>query len=401
MPSKRTNVPKVSQVPTDPAFVQNPYGFYARLRALGDFVFWEDYGIVIGTTHAAVHQVMKHPALGRAVPERLRKVPAGDLEAFESVERHSLLEIEPPDHTRLRRLAMTGFVGERIYPMAPAISTLADELINGFPEGPFDFIDAFAKPLAARTIAVFLGVPVEDAATLQAWSNDMVAMYQARRDAGVERKAEAAARAFTAYARGKIAERRAQPGGGDLLSLLVAAHDGGQLDSDELISTVILMLNAGHEATAHSMGNAVPLLAAHPERKLALLPEQIAGTVEECLRHTPPLHLFTRYVYQSITIEGVSFEPGDVVGCLLGSACRDDAVWPDGDRFDPFRARRPHVAFGVGIHSCVGASLARMEMQIALPVLFSRCPNLRIVEPPRLADLYHFHGLERLMIEVR
>jgi unspecific monooxygenase len=401
MSDRNAGLPKIRQDPTDRGFVQDPYPFYARIRSLGDFVVWEDYGFAVATTHAAVHQVMKHPRLGRAVPDGRRAGPSPALATFEAIEAHSLLEIEPPNHTRIRRLVTSGFTGERLYPMAPAISTIADRLIDAFPDGPFDFIDAFARPLAAETIAVFLGVPAGDAATLQRWSNDMVAMYQARRDAGVERKAEAAARDFAAYARDRIAERRGTTGRGDLLCLLSKAEAEGLLTEDELVSTVILMLNAGHEATAHAMGNAVPLLTPHPDRHLALLPEQIAGTVEECLRFAPPLHLFTRHVYQPVDFGGVSFGPDDTVGCLLGSACRDDAVWPDGDHFDPFRVRRPHTAFGVGIHACVGASLARMELQIAPPVLFSRCPELRIVEPPRLADLYHFHGLERLTVAVR
>jgi len=395
------DMPVAEQDPTDPHFVQHPYEFYNRVRALGDFVYWKDYPLVVATTHAAVHKVLKHPQMGRAVPRAQRVGAPADLESFQALEDHSLLEIEPPDHSRIRRLVTQGFTGEQLFPIAPDISRIADALIDRFPEGPFDLIEAYSRPLAALTITNFLGVPDSDATRLQAWSNDMVAMYQARRDAGVERQAEAAARDFTAYARDIIGPRRDQAPRGDFLSLLIEASAKAALSDDELVSTVILLLNAGHEATAHSVGNAVNLLAAHTDRTLGLHPEQIANTVEEGLRFATPLHLFQRHVYAPVKIGDVSFRPGDQVGALLGSACRDDAVWPDGDRFDPLRARRPHVAFGLGLHACVGAPLARMEMQIALPALFSRCPKLKIVEKPCVADLYHFHGLERLMVTVR
>ena len=394
-------IPVVEQDPTDPEFVQNPYPFYDRIRSMGDFVFWKDYPLVVATTHTAVHKVLKHPKMGRAVPETKRVAAPAGLAAFYALEAHSLLEIEPPDHSRIRRLVTRGFTSERLFPIAPDISRNADALIDKFPDGPFDLIEAYSRPLAALTITTFLGVPDKDAPRLQVWSNDMVAMYQARRDSNVERRAEIAALDFTAYARTIITERRGQSSRGDFLSMLIEGADQGALTDDELVSTVILLLNAGHEATAHSVGNAVNLLAAYPDRLLSLHPEQIANTVEECLRFAPPLHLFKRHVYDAVTIDEVSFQPGDQVGALLGSACRDDAVWPDGNRFDPLRARRQHVAFGLGLHACVGAPLARMEMQIALPALFSRCPNMKIIEKPRLADLYHFHGLEKLMVTVR
>jgi unspecific monooxygenase len=225
-------------------------------------------------------------------------------------------------------------------------------------------------------------------------------MYQARRNADVERQAEAAAGEFADFMRGIIAERRKVPQN-DFISQLVAFQRSGDLSEEELLSTAILLLNAGHEATAHTLGNAVPLLLDFTGRVEALAPGSIAGTVEECLRFRPPLHLFTRQVYQPVTVAGVPLQPGNTIGCLLASACRDDAVWPDGEKFDPFRIQHRHTAFGVGLHSCLGAALARLELQIGLPVLFARCPDLTIVEPPRVANLYHFHGYEAMQVTVR
>lgn len=394
------DLPSVEQCPTDPAFVADPYRRYAEWRAMGDFVYWKDYDLPVATTHSAVLQVLRHAEMGRADPKANAACENPKLTAFNALEKHSLLEIEPPDHTRLRRLAMAPFSGPLIALVAPRISSFADELIDAFPGEPFDLIDAYCKPLAARTITRFLGIDIEMAGQLQDWSNQMVAMYQARRDTEVEKRAEAAAQEFTAFMREAIDTRRPDPHG-DFLSQLLAVQAAGGLTSAELISTAILLLNAGHEATVHAVGNAVPLLLAFENRADALSPNGIAGTVEECLRFKPPLHLFKRNVYTAVGIDALNFPPGTQIGCLLASACRDDAVWPDGEVFDPFRARIRHTAFGAGLHACLGAALARLEIQIALPVLFARCPNLRIAEAPRVADLYHFHGYERLMVSVR
>ena len=379
--------------------MQNPYEFYREIRSKGNFVYWEDYGLVMATTQAAVALILKHPKMGRASPVPV-EYPE-HLEPFYEIERNSLLELERPEHTRIRRIAANGFDRANMASIAPAISRIADDLISDFPsDAPFDLLDAYAKPLTARTITEFLGMDVADAQKMQFWSNTMVAMYQARRDMTVELAAAEASKNFANFvsdfivAQGPV--RR-----DDFLGELMAAESAGDLNREELLSTVILLLNAGQEATAHSIGNAVTLLAGFEERALALHPEQIASTVEECLRFSPPLHMFKRFVYEPVKVLELNVSAGSELGCLLGSSCRDDAVWPDGEKFDPFRARRMHQAFGVGLHACLGAFLARLEMQIALPALFSRCPNLRIVEPPVVANLYHFHGLESLMVELK
>ena len=393
-------LPVVEQDPTDPAFIQDPYGFYARLRAQGDFVYWSDYDLPVATTHTAVSQVLKHPAMGRAVPKMLARQPEPALAAFNALEEHSLLELEPPDHTRIRQDVVNAFAGPQIALIAPRISQFADRLIDDFPAGPFDLIEAYSKPLAALTITAFLGIDPSHAGQLQTWSGSMVAMYQARRDADIEAEAEAASRDFTAFITKAIEERRESPRQ-DFLSNLVACEAAGTLSRAELVSTAILLLNAGHEATSHAAGNAIPLLAGFEDRTAALEPNAIAGTVEECLRFRPPLHLFKRYVYKATTVSDVHLEANMEIGCLLGSACHDDAVWPDGRVFDPFRPRIRHLAFGSGLHSCVGAALARLELQIALPVLFARCPGLMLEEDPIVANRYHFHGYDRLLTSVR
>ena len=395
------DLPMVSQDPRDPAFVQNPYPFYRKLRALGPLVWWTEYNRAMATTQAAVSTVLRHPGMGREVPPDRRPQVTPPLEPFYAVERHSLLELEPPEHTRIRRIAMQGFGRASLARMGPEVSRISDALIDAFPSGPFDVLEAYARPLPALVATRFFGLADDMAPQLQAWSNDMVAMYQARRNSEIENAAGVAAAEFRDFLGSVIAERRKRPGEDFLSELLSLDARGGGLSSDELISTVILLLNAGHEATVHSLGNAVARLANYPDRGLVLEPGQIEGTVEECLRFDPPLHMFSRYVYKPVNIEGEMFHAGDEIGCLLASASRDDAVWPDGDRFDPLRARRQHLAFGSGIHVCIGASLARLEMQIALPILFARCPGLKVTEAPQFADAYHFHGYERLVVEVR
>lgn len=389
----------VEQDPTDPDFVANPYEFYKHVRAFGDFVYWKDYDLPVAVTRHAVEQTLKHPKLGRAVPDELRASAPERLTAFFDLEEHSLLELEPPDHTRLRRLAMEGLGHNQLALIAPTISQFADELIDAFPDEPFDLLAAYAQPLTARSITRFLGIGGIHAQQLHAWSGAMVAMYQARRDSVVEDTAAKAAREMTEFVGDFVRIKRKKPSE-DFLSQLIAAEDAGRINRSELISTAVLLLNAGQEATAHAIGNAVKTLAGYSERTLALQPENISGTVEECLRISPPLHLFRRYVYEPVSILGLEFPKSAQIGCLLGSSCRDDAVWPDGDKFDPFRVRCTHQAFGVGLHACAGASLARLEIQIALPALFSRCPDLKIATPPKVANLYHFHGLEKLEITI-
>ena len=165
-----------------------------------------------------------------------------------------------------------------------------------------------------------------------------------------------------------------------------------------MITTCILLLNAGHEATVHSMGNAVKTLLETGTNRTCLGPDGIDRTVEECLRFDPPLHMFTRYAYEEVTVSGHTFRRGDQVALLLGAANRDPAIWPDPNRFDPERAIVTNAAFGGGLHFCVGAPLARLELKIALPVLFERLPELALGEPPRYADVYHFHGLGALKV---
>lgn len=388
----------LSQPATDDAFVQNPYAFYDRARAAGPLFFWEEYGIPCATSATAVGAILRDRRFGREVPEERRRPVPDHLKPFYAVEAHSMLELEPPSHTRLRGLVLRAFTSRRIAALAPEIAALCHELIDTFPEGDFDLLPAFANKLPVTIIARLLGVPEERSDDLLAWSNAMVGMYQAGRTRATEDAAVAATEAFVAFIRAHVSERRSRPAD-DLITHLIAAETAGErLSTDELITTCILLLNAGHETTVHMLGNGTKTLIESGTAAAALAPDRIEATVEEILRFDPPVHLFTRHAYDEVEIAGHTFRRGDEVGCLLAAANRDPDTWDEPARFHPGRPVKPHLAFGVGIHFCVGAPLARLELQIGLPILFERCPGLALAGRPHYANLYHFHGLERLVV---
>jgi len=389
-------LPRLAQSPTDPAFVQDPYAFYARARAAGPVIFWEDYALPCATTWEAVNAGLRDNRLGREPPEGHAPEIAPHTADFYAVEAHSMLELEPPRHTRLRGLVLRASTSRRIRALAPEIEALCGELIAGFPEGGGDLIPLYASRVPVIVIARLLGVPDAMADDLLRWSNAMVGMYQARRTRAMEDAAAQAARDFTAFLRGYVEERRARPADDLITHLIAAEEDGERLSTDELISTCILLLNAGHEATVHSIGNAVKTILETGTRAAFLDPQGVGAAVEEALRYDPPLHMFTRYAYEEMTFFGAVLKPGDRVALLLGSANRDEAAWPDPHVFDPARRVKANTSFGAGIHFCVGAPLARLELAIALPALLRACPALALAAQPRYADVYHFHGLEAL-----
>ncbi len=384
---------RFSQSPTDPGFVQNPYLFYDRARDAGDFFWWDDYDLPCAVSHKSVHAVLRDKRMGRECPPELAPDIPAHLRPFYAVEAHSMLELEPPRHTRLRSLVLRAFTSRTISALAPDITRLCHDLIDRFPDQPFDLLDAYARPVPVIIICRLLGVPESHADDLLRWSNAMVAMYTAGRTRTIENAAATAASDFTGFMRDYINQRRKTPGD-DLISTLIAAEEQGEkLSEDELITTCILLLNAGHEATVHTLGNGVKTLLDHNARDIT------DACVEEIIRFDPPLHMFTRWVYEDVTMGDHSFKRGDQIACLLGAANRDPAAYANPNQFDPTRKGPQNTSFGGGIHFCVGAPLARLELRIALETLLTRCPNLQISETPHYGNVYHFHGLERLMVK--
>lgn len=382
---------RLGQSPTEDAFVQDPYPFYDRARAGGELFLWEDYGFPCATSHRLVSALLRDRRFGRVDPRGMPDEPR--LAPWLATEATSMLSMEPPGHTRLRGLVLRAFTSRRIGALGPEVEALCDRLVEGFPPGPFDLLDAYARVVPVVIICRLLGVPEERGPDLLAWSNAMVAMYQARRTRAIEDAAVAASLAFDAFLRELIEDRRSRPAD-DLLSELIAAERGGQrLSADEMVGTCILLLNAGHEATVHTIGNGVALLLREGVAEVS------EGAVEEVMRVDPPLHLFDRWCAEEAEVAGHVFRPGDRVGLLLGAANRDPLAYPEPSRFDAARQGPAHVAFGGGIHFCVGAPLARLELLVAFRRLLARCPGLRVVERPRYADAFPFHGLERLVVE--
>ncbi|MEM8980308.1 MAG: cytochrome P450 [Pseudomonadota bacterium] len=359
------------------------------MRAEGDFVYWQEYSCLAACSHRAVHKLLRDRNFGREQPQ---SNPPAHLQTFYALEANSMLEREAPLHTRLRKLVLHAFTTRRIKSLAPEIERLCHALLDEIQAPQFDLLQAYATPLPVRIIARLLGVPESAATDLLAWSHAMVGMYQANRTRAMEDEAEAAAKAFQTFLRNYIVKRRRAPKDDLLSHLIKAEEDGERLSENETISTCILLLNAGHEATVHTMGNGVAALLGNNIRR------SDAGVVEEVLRYDPPLHLFMRWCHTSTTVFEHRFEPSDQVALLLGSANRDASVFAKADRFDPTRASGSLVSFGGGVHFCLGHALARLELDIGLKVLFDRMPDLRLAGDPHYKLAYHFHGLETLMV---
>lgn len=386
---------RFTQDPTDAGFVQNPYPFYDTLRAAGHLAWWEDYNMPCAVSNEAVQALLRDRRFGREVPEELKQPVPEHLKPFYAIDDHSMLELEPPRHTRLRSLVLRAFTSRQIAGLEPQIEALTHELIDRLPEGEFDLLTEFCQPLPVIVICRLLGVPENMAQQLLDWSNDMVAMYQARRDRAIEDAAAKAATEFSEFLTRYIDERRKDPREDLITRLIQAEEDGEKLSLEELITTCVLLLNAGHEATVHTMGNGLKLIL---EQGIEVTPDNALDVAEEVMRVDPPLHMFTRYAYEDIELWGHTFKRGDQVALMLGAANRDPEAWPDPTRFDITRRSSKHTSFGGGLHFCVGAPLARLELQIALPILLKRLPDLKLFGTPQYANLYHFHGLESLMV---
>lgn len=390
--------------PRDPDFVQDPYPFYAELRNHCPVFHWKELGHWCFAAYDEVGALLRDRRFGRQILHLATREELGWPEApahlapFSKFEEHSLLEIEPPVHTRLRGLINPSFLPRQIERLRPEVERLSHELIDRFAtQGSTDLIASFAEPVPVMVIARFLGVPDAMSAQLLAWSHDMVAMYQARRDRAVEDRAVAATLAFSAYMRGLLAEHRVTPGE-DFLSQLLTAHDdeGTALTEDELVTTAILLLNAGHEATVHAIGNGLQALLTRDGPATFLTAP--ATCTEEMLRFDTPLQMFKRYALENVEYRGLKLRRGDQIGLLLASANRDGQKFPRPDIFDPTRSPNPHLSFGAGLHFCLGAPLARLELQTALRVLCARLPAMGLNGKARYRDTWHFHALASLPV---
>ena len=393
---------------TDPQVVADPYAALAACRSTAPVGWHGALGMYVATSHAACNAVLRDRALGRIFQER---APEADWDTFNWLHADSILDSEPPKHTRLRRLIAGAFGRGHVQRLAPRIEELAAGLVQDCAatvseSGSVDVIEGLAEPLPVLVIAELLGVPEADRHLLRPWSQAIVRMYEMTRTPHEEAEAQRASREFAAYVEDLAADRARHPGE-DLLSDLVAARDGSdRLSHRELVATAVLLLNAGHEATVNGFGNGMgswlPSAAYHRYAGSrppagADLGLDIGLLVEEMLRHDSPSQLFERTATQDCVVEGVHVRAGDRVAVLLGAANRDPLVFEAPDEFRPDRDPNPQLSFGAGIHFCVGAPLARLELSTSLTAVMRRWPQLHVVRATR-RPTFVLRGYEQLIV---
>jgi cytochrome P450 len=387
--------------PTLPQVVANPYPVFAARRAV-EPVGWSDaLGEWVTFGHAEADAVLRHRGLGRLW--RLRW-PDEPLPNYTLLHEHSLLENEPPTHTRLRRLVAAGFGRRQVERLRGRVTEIARGLARDVRDAAaggstVDLMPLYAEPLPVAVIATLLGVPDEDRGLLRPWSNAIVKLYEPAPPVDRRRAAETAATEYVGYVRGLIDYRRRHPGE-DLLSDLIATRDadGSRLSEDELVATAVLLQMAGHEASVNVVGNGTYALLSHPAERARLTADLVPGAVEELIRYDSPLQLFERTATEPVRIGSVTVEPGQKIAALLGAANRDPAVFADPDRLDLARWPNPHLGFGAGIHFCLGAPLARVELQASLATLLTDLPGLALAGEPTRHPTFTHRGFATLPV---
>jgi cytochrome P450 len=388
---------------TDPAVVADPYPAFTRARAVAPVQWHEGLGLWLAFTHAESNAVLRDRRLGRIWAD---KAPAERFESFNLIHRNAILEMEPPHHTRLRRLISTAFARGHVERLRPWVEDLAGRLVDDLLEEsagtrPVDLLTGMAEQLPVAVIAELLGVPDADRPLLRPWSNAIVKMYEYDRTRQREEDAERAADEFVTYLRGLAAERRKEPGD-DLVSHLVTVRDadGDKLTEDELVTTCILLLNAGHEATVNVTGNGTLALLRHADQLQRLREDRslLPTAIEELMRFDSPLQLFERTATEDVEIGGVTVAEGQKIAALLGSANHDPAVFEAPETLDVGRGENPHISFGAGVHFCIGAPLARVELQAAFGALLDRTSSIELGGEPVRRPEFVIRGLAELPV---
>ncbi|MBD9725863.1 cytochrome P450 [Streptomyces caniscabiei] len=395
--------------PWDPDFLADPYPAYAELRALGRVRYFEPTNQWLVPHHADVSTLLRDRRLGRAYQHRFthedfgRTAPPAEHEPFHTLNDHGMLDLEPPDHTRIRRLVSKAFTPRTVEQLKPYVRELAGELVAGLVEaGGGDLLADVAEPLPVAVIAEMLGIPESDRPQLRPWSADICGMYELSPSEETAKRAVRASVEFSEYLRELIAHRRAEPGE-DLISGLIAAYDeGDRLTEQEMISTCVLLLNAGHEATVNATVNGWWALFRNPEQLAALRADHtlVPTAIEELMRYDTPLQLFERWVLDDIEIDGTTVPRGAEIAMLFGSANHDPAVFAEPEKLDLTRRENPHISFSAGIHYCIGAPLARIELAASMTALLEQAPTLTLATEPTRKPNFVIRGLDALAVEV-
>ncbi|MFI6845517.1 cytochrome P450 [Kitasatospora sp. NBC_00085] len=395
--------------PWSAAFVAHPYDAYAELREHAPVTYHEPTGQWLVSRYEDVSALLRDRRLGRTYTHRFtheefgRPAPDPAHEPFHTLNDNGLLDLEAPDHTRIRRLVSKAFTPRMVEGLRPTVQRLADELVDGLlAAGGGDLIAAVAEPLPVAVIAEMLGVPEPDRHLLRPWSADITGMFELNPTEEAARRAVTASTEFSDYLRALIRERRADPAG-DLISALIQAQEGSDaLSEQEMVSTCVLLLNAGHEATVNTTGNGWWALFRNPDELARLrgsVDELLPTAVEELMRWDTPLQMFERWVLEDVEVRGVTVPRGSEIALLFGAANRDPARFAEPDRLDLGRTDNPHITFGAGIHFCLGAPLARLELTESYGALLRRAPGLRLVREPEWRPGYVIRGLKELLVE--
>ena len=384
----------------DKDFLVNPYPHLAKLRAAGKPVWHEEASMFLAGKYDDANAVLRNKSLGRIFKA---KEPESEWSTFNWLHADSILDSEPPKHTRLRALVSKAFNKNIIESQRDVINKIVDGLIADIKGkgGNFDLIADFAEPLPVKVIVAMLGFPEEEEYLLRPWSQAIVKMYEVNPSLEAQAAAKKAAGEFADYVQKLADERKIKPGT-DLISDLVRVEEQGEkLNAHELVATCVLLLNAGHEASVNGFGNGMVALLERPDQfdLLRNNPESLAATaVEEFLRFDAPLHLFERTATADTEIGGVEIKKGQKIASLLGSANRDEKHFANADQMDITRDPNPHIGFGAGIHFCLCGPLARLEMGIALPKFVSAFPNMKIVSEPIRRQTFVLRGYEKVEI---
>ncbi len=392
--------------PTDPDFIADPYPTLNALRERGPLHYDDGFDLWLVTRHQDVRAVQLDRRMGRVKdghvrPLDLRPIRELGLEGWEpyyQTERHSLLMLEPPEHTRIRILINRAFTPRRVRELREPVRSIADRLLDGLRDRTsFDLLADYAQPYSVRVIATLLGAPVEDADLLLDWSHAIVKMYELHCNREQAETAIEASREFLAWASALIASRRADPRDDLITALCLAQTDDGGLSDAEIASTVILLLNAGHEATVNTLGNGIVAAMNHGRawERLASRTVAPAIAIEEMMRFDPPLQMFERHVLEDgVEVAGTGLPRDEKVVVLFGPANRDPRRFEDPDTFRVDRGDPDHITFGAGVHHCIGAPLARLELEIALDRLIDAFPEASLMDQPVREDGFAIRGYQ-------
>jgi cytochrome P450 len=387
----------------NPTFVTDPYEQLKALREIGKPVWHEGMQVFLAARHSDANDVFRNKSLGRIFTD---KSPEFEWETFNWLHSDSILDSEPPKHTRLRSLVAKAFNRNKIEGMRPVVERITQQLLDAIDEKVksgenFDLIADYAEPLPVKIIADLLGFPESEEHLLRPWSQSIVKMYEVNPSQQYQIEAKKAAGEFAEYVRNLAEHRKTNPGQDLITDLAMVEENGEKLNSHELVATCVLLLNAGHEASVNAFGNGMVAALERPDQAELLRKNSRAITdtaLEEFMRFDAPLHLFERTATVDTELGGVKMEKGQKIAALIGSANRDSSVFERADEMDLTRDPNPHIGFGAGIHFCLGAPLARLEMSVSLPALWEKYPNMQLSGAPVRRPTFVLRGYESVSI---